>query len=1212
MNLDIRLFRRAVDSRQGLFLTIGFGVAATAMAVIQAALFSRTINQVFLLSQPLQEVTSTMGLLLVIFLLRAIFIWGSEFSAGILSIKIKSSLREQLFQHILSVGPVRIQNEKTGELNSTMTEGIEAIEIYFSQYLPALVMAALIPLLILLIVLPLDTLSGMILLLTAPLIPLFMFLIANLVKTMTQKQWQTLGRMSAYLLDVLQGLETLKIFGRSIEQVRTIADVSDRFRRQTMDVLRVAFLSALALEMIATLSTAIVAVEVSLRLLYGQLDFELALFVLLLAPEFYLSLRTLGARFHTSMPGITAANRVFEILAIPPVLIINPQSQAGVEKESLRFSEGIQFDNVHFKYQDGRAALKGVSFAIKPGSRVAFVGPSSGGKTTIALLLLRFVSPDQGQIFIGTKSLQQICVEAWLSDISWIPQTPYLFFDSVLANILLAKPDASMEQVIYAARLAEADEFISQLPQGYQTVIGERGYRLSGGQAQRIALARAFLKDSSIIILDEATANLDPDTEASIQVSLSHLLENRTVIIIAHRLNTVMDADQVILLEDGRVVDFGSPIELTQREGLFRKLLEPISPGFVERNETMQDSTEPSIEKPVVLTPADESRYQATTWKSMPVFLRLMGLLESYRGLVFVSLILGCATVLSGVGLMSTSVYLLSAAALHPSIAELQVAIVGVRFFGIARGVFRYLERYYSHQVTFKLIARLRVLFYSALEPLAPARLMQYRSSDLMARIIADIQDLESFYVRSLFPLIVAVVVSSSVFVMLYLFSPELGWIWLPFVVVAGIFLPLGVRKANQHLNQRVVSERSDLYRVILDGIQGLPDLLAFNMGKIQITNLKNLSNKQAETQKSLAAIQGGTIAMGYLVANLAMWAVVWIAIDLVSDGVLPGVYLATVGMIALTGFEAITPLAQAAQSTERNLISAERLSEIVNTSPEVVDHEHVSNLPEGFHLQIKNLCFRYPEPALEHKSPNKTEVERKWTLDHICIDLKPGMKIAILGPSGSGKSTILAILLRFWEYQEGEILLEGQDIRGFKAADIRNMMGVVPQRTYIFSASLRDNLRISLPHADEFDLLRALRTAQLERLIKTLPDGFNTWVGEQGLRLSGGERQRLMIARALLKNAPVLLLDEPTSNLDNINASIILSAIIGSNSGNSVIVVTHRAIALEMVDEILVLDQGRIIERGTHQELLAACGTYAKTCKLERQILPDHEVENR
>ncbi len=582
MNVDSRLAREAKIARVFLCLTVALGWGAGVATIFQAQYLARVVSQVFLDGKTLADEQALLAALVVIALARAGLQWASEVAAFAVATRVKTELRARLFAHLMELGPAYTRGERTGELTNTLTEGIEALEAYFSQYLPQLALAALIPLTILLFVFPLDWLSALVLLLTAPLIPVFMALIGSLADALTRKQWASLSRMSAHFLDILQGLTTLKMFGRSREQIDTIARVSDRFRVATMGVLRVAFLSALVLEMVGTISTAIVAVQVGLRLLYTQVSFEQAFFVLILAPEFYLPLRLLGTRFHAGVSGVTAARRIFQVLETsadrrppPPSSSLSPLARGsrwGTAVTGRR--SAVEFDTVSYSYADGaRAALNGVSFAIEPGQHVALVGASGAGKSTVAFLLLRFIEPTGGAIRVDGEDLRNVPTTAWREQVAWVPQNPYLINATVAENIALAHPSASREKIARAAQQACADDFIRALPQGYDTVIGERGTRLSGGQAQRLALARAFLLDAPFVIFDEATSNLDPETEELLQDAAARLMQGRATLTIAHRLATVYRADKIMVLEQGRVAEMGEHAALLQRNGVYARLV---------------------------------------------------------------------------------------------------------------------------------------------------------------------------------------------------------------------------------------------------------------------------------------------------------------------------------------------------------------------------------------------------------------------------------------------------------------------------------------------------------------------------------------------------------------------------------------------------------------------------------------------------------------
>lgn len=1201
MNLDQRLLRQAQKARLALAVTVGLGFGSGVLTVLQASLLSQVIDRVFLGGRGLADVYNLVAILVGVILLRAGLTWGSEVTANATAVHVKTSLRRLLFQHLLRLGPAYARGEKTGELAITASEGIEALDAYFSQYLPQLVLAALVPLTFLAFVLPLDPLSGLVLLLTAPLIPVFMILIGNLAQALTRRQWQTLSRMSAYFLDVLQGLTALRILGRSRAQVQVIEQVSERFRQVTMGVLRVTFLSALALEMVATLSTAIVAVQIGLRLLYGQLTFAEAFFVLLLAPEFYLPLRMLGTRFHAGMSGAAAARRIFEILETPFSQATSCLPPASADATGPGELPAIVFEDVHYTYAGDRPALRGVSFEIASGQKIALVGPSGAGKSTLASLLLRFLEPSQGRIRVGGQPLSEISTETWRTRLAWVSQPPYLFHGTIADNIRLARPQASLEEVVQAARQAHAHEFIHELPQRYDTPVGERGARLSGGQAQRIALARAFLKDAPLVILDEATANLDPETESQIAAALQRLLAGRTALIIAHRLSTIYLADQVLVFDQGSLVESGTHSALLQQNGLYSRLVHAYAPREMLPFERSTFNTLPPLP---FIHPPSSSHLPASSFLPAPApFLRLLGLIAPFKGLIARSVLLGFATIGSSIGLMITSAYIISAAALQPSIALLQVPIVGVRFFGISRGLFRYLERLVSHQVTFRLLARLRVWFYQRLETLAPARLIRYRSGDLLARILGDIETLENFYVRVLAPPLVAILVSLAMSLFMALYDPSLALALLAFLLATGAGVPLLAYWLSRDTGRSLVSRQAALKVSLVDGIQGMAELLVFGQAQRQAGRVESLGRDLALSQRRMAHLSGLQSAISSLLANLCLLVILVLAIPLVRSDRIEGVYLAVLVLAALTSFEAVLPLPLAAQYLESNLEAARRLFEIVDAQPEVVDPPDPIPLPGAaqvistFSLEVRNLCFQYPPSLSRNLSP-------LYALDRISFSLPAGKRLAVVGPSGSGKSTLVNLLLRFWEYETGEILLNGQSLRQYNQDDIRRSLGVVTQNTYLFNATLRENLLIARPKASEAELERAVKLAQVHTFIHSLPQGYETWVGEQGLRLSSGERQRIAIARALLKDPQLLVLDEATANLDSLTERAVLKSISMLMEGRTTLMITHRLVGLEAMDEILVLQAGRVVERGRHEELLAQGGLYFQMWELQNQVL--------
>jgi ATP-binding cassette subfamily C protein CydD len=549
-----------------LSLAVGIGTLAGFLLILQAWCLAQIVDGVVFAGQGLKQLLPWFWALLMIFLVRALLAWSAEQIAFQAAVQVKLAVRDRLYRHIQRLGPAFLNDQRSGDLVNTLSDGIEALEAYYARYLPAVSLMALVPLSILAFVFPLDWISALVMLVTAPLIPLFMILIGKGAERRNQRQWRQLARMSAHFLDVIQGLTSLKLFNASRREAAVIARVSDDYRSQTLSVLRVAFLSSFALEFFSTLSIAIVAVLIGFRLYWGEMEFFHGFFVLLLAPEFYLPLRNMGSHYHARMEAIGAAQRMVEILVTP--IPVEPKRQ----RLFARTPKEISLERVSFNYPDGRIGVEDLSFQVRPGETLALVGPSGAGKSTILNLLLGFLQPQAGVIRIAGRHLAEIDPADWRRCIALLPQRPTLFPMSLQDNIRLARPDAGLQEIQTAARLARADDFIERLPQGYRTRVGEGGRRLSGGQVQRIALARAFLKDAPLVLLDEATANLDLQSETLIRQAIETLARGRTLIMVAHRLGTVQRLPRILVLDRGRLVEQGSHAELLQHQGLYAKL----------------------------------------------------------------------------------------------------------------------------------------------------------------------------------------------------------------------------------------------------------------------------------------------------------------------------------------------------------------------------------------------------------------------------------------------------------------------------------------------------------------------------------------------------------------------------------------------------------------------------------------------------------------
>ncbi|PKV86795.1 ATP-binding cassette subfamily C protein CydCD [Streptomyces sp. TLI_146] len=1166
--IDPRLLRYARATRLFLAAVVALGLVGAGLVVAQAMLIAEVVVGAF------QDDLGAGGLRTPLLLLGAVAVgrglvsWLTELAAHRASAAVKSELRGRLLERAALLGPEWLSGQRTGSLVALATRGVDALDDYFSRYLPQLGLAVVVPVAVLARIVTEDWVSAATIVVTLPLIPLFMALIGWATQAQTDRQWRLLSRLSGHFLDVVAGLPTLKVFGRAKAQAESIRTITSEYRRATLKTLRIAFLSSFALELLATLSVALVAVGIGMRLVHGDLDLYTGLVILVLAPEAYLPLRQVGAQYHAAAEGLAAAEEIFEVLETPL-----PEGGTGaVPAGPVR----IEVDGVTVRHP-GRMepSLAAASLTVEPGETVALTGPSGVGKSTLLGAVLGFVAPDEGRVRISGTDLDALSLEQWRERIAWVPQRPHLFAGTIAENVRLARPDAPDTAVRDALRDAGALEFVTALPEGLETELGEGGAGLSAGQRQRLALARAFLADRPVLLLDEPTAALDGATEAGIVDAVRRLSAGRTVLLVVHRPALLAVADRVVELRPGG----GGGGEAARGAG-------EVAVATTSRAEvSVPAPASASASAPELFTAS------ASGGRAAPrdVLARVRGAAGGLRGRLALALVLGALALGSAVGLMAVSGWLISRASEQPPVLYLMVAVTATRAFGIGRAVFRYAERLVSHDAVLRMLAEVRVAVYRRLERIAPAGLRSTRRGDLLSRLVADVDQLQDYWLRWALPAAVAVVVSVASAGFTAWLLPEAGAVLAIGLLVAGVAVPMVSGACARRVERQLAPARGLLATRVADLLTGTGELtVAGALGRRtrEAKDADSALTRIASRAAAAIALGGGLSA---LTCGLTVAAAALVGVQAVADGRLDGVRLAVVVLVPLAAFEAVNGLPLAVQARQRVRRSAERVYEVLDAPVPVREPEHPAAAPASpFPLEVRGLAARY-------------DGQSRDALSDFTLTLTPGRRVAVVGTSGSGKTTLAQVLLRFLDAREGTYRIGGKDAAELAGDDVRRLVGLCAQDAHLFDSSVRENLRLARTDADEDALRDALAAARLLDWVDGLPDGLDTLVGEHGARLSGGQRQRLALARALLADFPVLVLDEPAEHLDLATADALTADLLRATEGRTTVLITHRLRGLDAVDEVVVLAEGRVVQRGAYDELALVDGELRRMLERER-----------
>lgn len=1182
---------KALLEHKGQLLLLGLTCLVESLSIVgQAWFFGTLINNFIFSENTLHDERYSIIYLGIAIIVRLLAHYIQESVANRLGSAVKATFRERALEHMFKLG---VQHkERHGDVIHMLTDGLEQVDAYVARYIPQILYAIMIPLIMGIAIVDTLPIIGIILIITVPLIPFFMILIGKQADRLNKEQWERMSFLSGHFLDVLQGITTLKLFGRAKDQIKVIGRLSEEFKDSTLRVLRVAFLSALVLELVSTISTALIAVYLGLTLLDGEISFFSAFFILLLAPEFYTPFRQLGAAFHTGMAGKTSILKYEEFMNRQPSLPIGGQSQLKGKVQA------IEIKDLTFTYEDSENGVQHISLEAKRNSPIMLVGESGAGKSTIAHIIGGFLTAPKGSVTIDGLDLCDIDIEWWRQQITYVSQHPHIM-KGTLRDVLSFGMNVSDEEIIEACKEVQLLDVINRQQDGLDTVIGEGGLGLSGGERQRVALVRAFLRKGQVLILDEVTAHLDVKTEAIISSAIKRLMDNKIVIIIGHRLQTMHWASTLYVLKHGRIIQQGSYAKLLAVDGYFKDL---VTSGLGEFSSTIEEQlkTEKSISlehreeidnsirvdnqdayvlgKDTIQIPeVSTSKTGIQGWKL------LFTVLSPAKWSLVLALIFTFLTVFMNVGLLTVSAWLLASAALQPGLTYLSLAIVGVRFFGVSRAVCRYFERYTSHRMAFKGLYGLRIWFYAHLEPLAPAILKRFGAGDMLGRIMGDIEVLQFFYLRTLIPPAAAIALTILV---AYGVSTIDNSLVAPIVLAAfilGLVLPLVVYAHNKQSLTAIGPQQGEYKSLLSDTMDSLEDVISYGNEQLVYNRIQHMM--------STVDANKGIIERGMNLGNTLFLGGVQITVVIVAilaanalTGAWASVMVAVVAIGTQAWFEALQPMIAAVHHGAESKVATSRLIALADEPIPVVE----PNAPKPFNanreITFTDVSFGY-------------DAHRR-IYEHLRLDIKQGQSIAIVGASGSGKTTLFNMLERLYDYS-GSIHVGDVELKDISIDTWRNALGTITQDTYIFHASFEDNIRLARPDASEADLEYAIDCASLRSVVERLPDGIHTIVGSGGHGLSGGERQRVALARLFLRKPQVVLLDEPLEGLDQVTRKALHRDLMEYVQDKTCLYITHQLEGLEHMDRILFMDKGQIIEDGTYEELITLRGHFYEYCYL-------------
>ncbi len=1238
---DKRLLKLIPEARKYLVLAVAgnwaalicYAVAMLALASFLSALALNTLDAA--------AVGQWAAVSAVAMVLRFLFVTVSQYAGSKASAVGKAAVRERVYDKLVALGSSYKEQVSTTQAVQICGEGAEKLEVYLGQYLPQLFYAVLAPLTLFVLFLFIDVPAAVVLLVCVPLIPIAIVVIMKVARRVMGAYWDSYTDLGQTFYESISALTTLKLFQADEAKQQQMDEEAEGFRASTMRLLRMQLNSITVMDFFTFGGAAVGIVIALFQLAAGEISLAAAVSVALLAVEFFLPMRILGSYFHTAMGAAPVLDQMFSLLGLPDL----NQGTEIVEASEVE----IACEGLSYSYGEGDA-LADINLKAEENTFVGITGESGSGKSTLAKLLSGELMGYTGSVRFNGVELRDISPDSLHGLVTHISASAYIFKGTIRTNLLVGNRNATDYALWSALGKCNLDDFV--LNQGGLDIpVAEGGANLSGGQRQRLAIARALLRDTPIYLFDESTSNVDADSERDILACIQRLSIEKTVIVISHRLSALAWADNIVVMEKGRIVEQGTHGSLAVGGGAYAKLwqqqeqMEALARQAEEvRAMHSKSDGEADVDVPEAMAEALQKMPPsiATATRSYMKGAKIRALVEEGGGMpaghpadilidaadsaqggaavkgdasaaqaegpdaatansaagsngsaaratadsakkkrsvpsvvwgllgLFGKLwpLVGTSTLFASFGFAAAILMVVLGAAAMLGIAAdcftWNIALVAalVLLCGVVRGFLRYGERLVSHDQTFQALAVIRSKVFRHMRTLAPARLEARDTGDLITLLTADIELLEVFYAHTISPVLVALIVSVAVAVGIGAQQVWLGIAALAGFAVVGVLLPILLNLWTDTLGRRTKERSVRFGSFMYESLMGLSEVLRFGATDLRRDELGGrmgaLAAEEVKMARRSAVAQGLTDAI--TLASCFLFA--YLAYALTAQGLVAGVAAAACVVAYSVSFDPVRAVAHLGSSLHQTLASGERVLDFLDERPETLDVEEGAQPAAFTGAELQDVTFSYGEEEV---------------LSNFNVRIQPGAFLHVAGPSGAGKSTFLKLLMRVWDAQQGSVTVSGVEVRNIETRTLRTLEGSMTQTTHLFSGTIRQNIAFVRPGCTDEEVDRAVSQASLASLIERLPKGLETQLGEIGEGLSAGERQRIGLARIFLYDAPFLLLDEPTSNLDCLNEVAVLNALAQAREGKTIAMVSHRMSAAAFADTTLVVDQGRL-----------------------------------